>query len=165
MYTTLCVWGVRGFLGRGVYGGFHPRESRVLHFVIPSGFRGAIKIVSGPDASAPEAVGDRLVYRIPADGVLKVKSDAPFLAWHRTTAGYEDGTALLTDEQVFTAEGAGRQINKDTVALWALFSRKEDGSDWFYVGPRSEAMNAAYDPLEVRPGQRVSVHGKTREGK
>ena len=97
--------------------------------------------------------------------MLKVKSDAPFAAWHQTTAEYADGTALLADIQIFAAEDAGHQINKDTVALWALFTRKEDGSEWYYVGPRSEAMNAAYDPLELRPGQRLLEHRKAGEGK
>ncbi len=70
-------------LGAVSLAGCIPRPSPVLHFVIPSGFRGAIQIVYGsPDASAPEVVGNRMVYRIPADGVLKAKSDAPFAAWH-----------------------------------------------------------------------------------
>ncbi len=87
--------------------------------------------------------------------MLKVKSDAPFVAWHQTTAEYADGTALLTDVQVFASEDAGDKINKDTVALWALYD-SNDGSAWYYVGPRSEAMNAAYTPLKVTPGHRIS---------
>jgi hypothetical protein len=138
------------------------REPPVLHFVIPSGFCGAIRIVPGsPNASAPEAVGGRLIFRIPAGGVLNVKSDAPFVAWHQTTAEYTDGTALLADIQVFAAEDSGHRVSKDTVALWALYDSK-DGSAWYYVGPKAEAMNAAYNPLEVKPGQR---YGKAGDGK
>ncbi len=126
-------------------------ESPKLHFVIPPGFRGFIKITPGwPDASAPQALGGRLVYHIPADGTLKVRSDAPFAAWHRQTAEYANGTPLLIGEE------AGQGSNKETIALWSLFS-SQDGSNWYYVGPKAEAMEAAYGgSLDARPGERVS---------
>ena len=126
-------------------------ESPQLHFVIPPQFRGFIKITPGwPDAPAPQAIGGRLVYRIPADGVLKVQSDAPFAAWHRQTAEYADGTPLLIGKE------AGQGISKDTTAPWSLFS-SQDGSNWYYVGPKAEAMEAAYGgSLEARPGHRFS---------
>ena len=77
-------------------------SSTGVHHVLPDGYVGMFKIVLDETGGVEISPKDgRYVYEIPASGILKVKSFAPFRPWHDESAAYRDGTKIkLWDSKV-----------------------------------------------------------------
>ena|ERR1041384_4446761 len=104
-----------------------------LHFVLPDGFKGEIRIVKDPDqGSSVREEGGRFTYIIPPDGQLRVRSLAPFSHWHKESAVFQNGGALKT--------GTDDNVPEDSVALRSLGTLVSDGVTTvrYYVGTKKD---------------------------
>ena len=71
----------------------------LVHYVLPNGFRGPLRIMQGQDDSNGYSFdGVQHVYHFPASGTLRVKTTWPLTEWHRITAQYEDGSPVYWAE-------------------------------------------------------------------
>ena len=69
-----------------------------MHFVLPDGFSGIIKIVKdSKDGMDIQEQTNIFTYAIPASGQIYVTSLEPFSMWHKETANFQDGEVLKTD--------------------------------------------------------------------
>ncbi len=69
----------------------------VIHYVIPNGYRGPLKIVGdGDDSNGYAFEAGQHVYRFPQSAVLHVKTTWPFENWHSLTAEYANGTTIYS---------------------------------------------------------------------
>lgn len=137
--------------------GERPRGACVI---VPSGFKGAIQIQGNvPGGSAPVMRGDCDVFRIPATGLLQLQSAQPGETWRSWTAEFSDGTSLLEQSQLISAEASGTKISfngQTDPVLWTL--RADDtGSLWLYVGTEAEYKVAR--EMQLTPGQIVGTSG------
>lgn len=100
-------------LGLWLCAGCNEQSGAPLHFVLPDGFTGTIQIVeeAGGGLAVREEAG-RFTYVIPRDGQLHVQSLAPFYRWHKESAAYQSGGAILTDTD--------DNVPDDTLALRSL---------------------------------------------
>lgn len=75
-------------------------ESLPVHFIVPNGFRGEIRLVLDPQNG--ERIGlanGRFTFRIPDNGILHVASFGPLQEPHMQTASYADGSPLLLENE------------------------------------------------------------------
>jgi hypothetical protein len=84
------------FIVAVLYGLYRMRSTGDLTvcFVVPDGYQGIFRLVIDPHAEQPTQEGGVWVYRIPEDGVLRVKKHWPLSDWHRPTAVYRSGKPL-----------------------------------------------------------------------
>jgi hypothetical protein len=67
-------------------------RNRVVHVVIPNGFTGEARLVYDPkDGTVPECGVLSCVYRIPAAGELRIKSQELFARLHYETVRFSNG--------------------------------------------------------------------------
>lgn len=71
------------------------RSAPDVHYVLPDGYVGMFKIVLDEKGGVDIGLKDgRYKYEIPQSGILRVKSFAPFRAWHEESAAYRNGTKI-----------------------------------------------------------------------
>lgn len=119
-------------------------RNKVNKFIVPMGFRGAIRIETGNhDGFERENSEGVTTYRIPKSGILRLRDAGPFTSWERMRASYEDGSNLLTEHDVFKGPDQSTSVpDQGTVALWILFTDSDDNI-WFYVGTYEEYLEAS----------------------
>ena len=90
-----------------------------VHYVLPDGYVGMFKIIldesNGIDV---QRANWRYAYEIPPDGILRVKSFAPFHNWHETKASYKNGSKVLTEDS---------SVKDDVIALRDIGTRERGG--------------------------------------
>lgn len=95
-----------------------------VHYRLPNDYRGVFKIILDEDrGAAVELKNGRYEYEIPASGVLRVKSFAPFRVMHEATAEYLDGRPIVIPDST---------VGDDVVALRGDLGEYARGS-----GPRT----------------------------
>lgn len=110
----------------------------VIHFVVPSGFRGLVNVeCESPDAAAEQWTGNRVTYSIPANGNLRVRRGWAFSQWHKLEAERDAGRVLAT----CTDDSVGGTDNEER--LWELGATAGDENlgvhtVQMFVGTRSE---------------------------
>jgi len=127
-------------------------ESAPIHFVVPSGFTGAIVIaqVEGYDMGFERTNGGYR-YAIPRSGILCVASYSPFQRPFRLTAQYADGQTIYTN----LAPGVPPPPGAESIRVEALgqrgYSRQDPGDPkprdwpmeaWFVVGTEVQVEEA-----------------------
>jgi hypothetical protein len=117
-------------------------------FIVPCGFRGAIRVESHPDGIEPcRSKPDTLTYVVPSNGILSIAGELPFDSFRRCTASYEDGSPLPTRYETPSTDADSRVT---------LFIVRSDGTGlWMYVGTAQEREAAFCADLE--PGKRVDL--------
>lgn len=129
------------------------RSSRMptAHFIVPVGFRGAFMITDHVASGAvPLRAAGRVVYEVPANGVLQVQGEGPFTNWQSMTAEWSDGTRLLTEHDV---DNLAIDDPKGAIILRGLVNDAK-GTYWMHVGTYAEYI-AALSPqqaIDRRPG-------------
>ena len=107
-----------------------------VRFVVPNGFRGLVLLVE--DSNAPEIpfVGRRHIVRIPPDGVVRVRSARPVLAYEVDLDSwtFEDGTLLPW------ADGSeAAQLPRDALRAFGGGSTTRDDGPCLFYGVVAEA--------------------------
>ncbi len=139
------------------------RPHGAAHVVVPSGFRGTIQIRGNvPGGSTPVSNGDSDVFRTPQNGLLQIRPQQPGETWRSWSAAFSDGTPLLEQSQLYSAEADGRlaktSFNRQTdPVLWTLYA-DDTGSLWLYVGTEAE-YKIARMMQQLAPGQIVEAPG------
>ena len=96
----------------------------LVHYVLPNGFRGPLRIMEGQDDSNGYSFdGVQHVYHFPASGTIRVKTTWPLTEWHRITVQYEDGSPVYLDEHGSSGS------DPDAIRV------RELGASTDYVGP------------------------------
>ncbi len=73
-------------------------ESLPVHFVVPDGFRGEIRLVLDPEnGERIRLANGRFTYPILDNGILHVTSFKPLQVYHVQAANYADGSPLLQE--------------------------------------------------------------------
>jgi hypothetical protein len=89
-----------------------------VHYVLPNGYIGMFKIIldesNGIDV---ERTNWRYVYEIPPDGILRVKSFAPFRDLHEEKVAYKNGANIPS----------GLQVKDDVIALRSAGTGEREG--------------------------------------
>ena len=105
-----------------------------VHYVLPDGYTGVFEIIldeqNGLDVTRE---GWSYTYEIPPDGVLRVRSFAPFRRMHTVTAAYRSGSGIVIPDST---------VSDDTIALRSLGSyTRADGPDTMVsvIGTKKEA--------------------------
>jgi hypothetical protein len=109
-------------------------EGLPIHFVVPNGFRGEIRIIEDPgNGEILPKHGRWIICVLPATGILKVKSLKPFLAVHEETACYADGGVLNPG------------IDTNAIAFFGLgsFASGSTNGVSYFVGTQAEATAEA----------------------
>lgn len=70
------------------------RRGPTVHLIVPDGFTGLIQILEDPSGEAASLEEGEYVYRIPIDGILKVRIILGFERWHYTVATFASGKRL-----------------------------------------------------------------------
>lgn len=117
-------------------------EGTPVHFVIPNGFKGPIRLTIDPITGKDVVpTNGQFVYAIPADGLVRVKSFEPFRVWHKETASYENGTAIPSEHQTWIGI--------------VFYGGGENGQGmWWFVGTRTEFVHwnpSGYPDLSTAP--------------
>lgn len=95
LFSAVGVFGPIGLIWH------HRQPGTPIHFVLPSGFRGGFKLVLDETIGVPLIEQDgKITIRIPAGGILKVRTFAPFERWHAETAAFSNGTILANENSV-----------------------------------------------------------------
>jgi hypothetical protein len=139
----------------GLCGGCQTNRPEI-HFVVPVGFRGYIRIIpNADDGIVPERNGQKWTFVIPKSGMLKVKGPDPFDTWHNETAAFADGTSLPPPlpPQPPLKEG----VSNELVRLWDIGGDQE--GIWMYVGTEDE-LERALANTRPQPGVRVDGRGE-----
>lgn len=125
------------------------RKGPPVHFVVPNGFTGEIRLILDESRGAEiKLVDGKYTYRIPRSGVLQVTSHKPFERWHERTAAYEDGTPLPQDHETWTGpHGEKPKYGKNVVVFHghALSQRDNEPPEMIYfVGSTLDYEEWAY---------------------
>ena len=111
--------------------GFAMREGAPVHFVVPNGFKGPIRLPLDPIAGKDIApTNGQFVYVIPANGILAVKSFEPFQRWHKQSASYVDGTAIPNEYEtwiglVLHGGGESTHVDQSPEMEWFMGTKTE----------------------------------------
>jgi hypothetical protein len=89
-----------------------------IHYILPDGYVGMFKIIldetHGIEVTAKDG---RYTYVIPQEGILRVKSFAPFRDMREYTAAYQDGTKIIVWDST---------VSDNTVALRGIGTHSTD---------------------------------------
>lgn len=111
------------------------RGNTEIHFLLPDGYQGAVRLVVDEQGQVLTASNDTVTLTVPESGILHVKSLGPLRKWHKEFAVYIDGTHL--------PEGDWNTTSADTIAFWSLgehgHSPRRKVEALFYVGTKMEA--------------------------
>lgn len=129
-----------------------------IHYILPDGYVGVLRIqLDEKEGVEVKAKDGRYTYEIPASGVLKVKSLAPFEPMHEETAAYKNGAVI---------ELTGSNVSDEAVALRSLGTyQRGDGPRTmaFVIGTkqeedklRSEMYNSDFDKAGPRASPQQS---------
>lgn len=110
----------------------------LVHYVLPNGYRGPLRIVEGRDDSNGYAFdGLRHVYHFPSSGTLHVKTIWPITEWHRLTAEYEDGSPIYWVEpgppgpDAIRIRGLGASSdNRGFAVFWDVVGNEDEVNRW-----------------------------------
>lgn len=104
-----------------------------IHYILPNGYVGVFRIqLDEREGVEVKAKAGGYTYEIPASGVLKVKTFAPFQPMHEETAAYKNGAVI---------ELTGSNVSDEAVALRSLGTyRRGDGPPTiaFVIGTKQE---------------------------
>jgi hypothetical protein len=138
------------------------RSGLPVQFVVPNDYHGAFKLVEDEiHGILPTASHGRLIYTVPADGILLIKSSPALTAWHQESA-------IRQDEREIPNGGA----NSTAIAFFTLFSGHHNNSSalehWFLIGTRQEWLEACDNPgrLQVNgTGLKFDLEGLSPDSK
>jgi hypothetical protein len=74
-------------------------QGKAIDFVVPKTLAGPIWLIVTADAPEIPVVNGHYQVMVPANGVLHVRSTSPFEQWHRSSAKFDDGSALPVADQ------------------------------------------------------------------
>jgi hypothetical protein len=111
------------------------RQSAVVLFVVPAGFRGVFVIEEDPAGGVPPVIeGTSTIYKIPASGKLLTTTIGPLEEWHTPEGRYDNGATLpvegdpdriairslwSVDRRVYSLVGTAQEAHEK----WALPNR------------------------------------------
>jgi hypothetical protein len=102
-----------------------------IHLIVPVGFRGAFLVQIDPQNGKDWGnSNDEWVVNVPAERVVKLNTDKPFLKWHATLVTYHDGKNL--------PYGGSLTTLRNQLQLWHLYT-DNNTNYWFYVGTADES--------------------------
>ena len=129
---------------------FFAAEPLRNEFVLPLGFRGAIRIDSNVRGGfrVVRDAGNRAVFHIPRTGVLRLEGPSPFHEYAQLAAEWSNGQSIPNEHTI-------AEVDFVSLALWTLYTDAND-STWLYVGPRSEYKLALVANGRLTAGQKVS---------
>jgi hypothetical protein len=110
-----------------------------VHIVVPDGFKGLVKIVKDQTGMEIELEHGEYIYRIPTNGMLKVKEPRGLSQWHYTEASYSSGKPLPVRPENSSGDIALFGVGSDSL-----------GRTFFFVGTDEEkeiAMKDSYNLL------------------
>ncbi len=101
--------------------------SRAVKIVVPDGFTGEAILIYDPVAgTVPGSEGLYCVYRIPADGKLRIKSQDVFSRLHYTTVEHADGRKAKVAQEFSRVRMVGLKSSTDdpgTEEVWLIESK------------------------------------------
>jgi hypothetical protein len=109
-----------------------------VRIIVPDGFKGLIKIVEDRAGVEVDLESGEYVYRIPTNGVLKVKEASGFADWHYREANYASGKPL----PVYPGAPKGK------VGLFMLGTHSS-GKHFLFVGTEQEKAEAMQDSFNL----------------
>jgi hypothetical protein len=114
------------------------RRGPSVQIIVPEGFKGLIKIEKDQAGQEIELKDGQYVYRIPTNGVLKVKLARGFAEWHYTVACHTNGREL----PVYPERGIGG------ISLFEIGS-SSSGKEFLFVGTEQEKEEAMKDSFHL----------------
>jgi len=126
-----ALFGLCAFVGCG------ERSGIPLRFILPNDYRGLVQIIEDSKTGLDvEEQAGHYTYTIPAGGQLRVTSLRPFQSWHKESATFQNGAALLT--------GTDDSVPESVVAFRELPETISNGVTivCYFVGTQKEAENS-----------------------
>jgi hypothetical protein len=110
------------------------RVAQDIHFIIPEGFKGVLKIKKDPDGEENVKKEGIWIFSFPPDGTLKVKNIKPIELSRKCTASYQSGGSIGWQRQ---PELLKPPYNDTEVNIFHCYA---EGSGWFvyFVGTAKE---------------------------
>lgn len=110
-FALITLVGIFAGCGRG------PATAERVHFVIPVGFRGEIRITEDKAKGiTPTTKGGTVTIAVPANGQVKIKHWEFLFHDHQESASFDDGTALPDPDNT----PVGQQFPPDKIAFWRI---------------------------------------------
>src|SRR5207245_2469197 len=104
-----------------------------LHITVPNGYRGAFIVYTGDPAGIElREVKGTYSCNIPESGVLRIRGEGPFYAWHGLKVSFANG-----DNIPISTENKG--LPDDVVAYWPGGSRPGEML-YDFIGTKTEAL-------------------------
>jgi hypothetical protein len=134
------------------------QQGTPVHFVFPGGFKGPVRLVLDPSAGEDiTPTNGQIIYAIPADGLLRVKSFEPFRGWHKQTANYEDGTVIPNEYETWVGvvfHGGGESSQPDRSPEMSWLSEQKPNSSIGTVADCLSQNRSGRNDLRRRAGLR-----------
>ena len=114
-------------------GGKANSKHEEVNFILPTGFRGCFKVVSG----GPNPPYEKGLYKVqvPKTAVVRIATLRILNEWHTETAVFENGDHIPIESE------------QNEIGFYLLFSFKKDGNEevWYFIGPSKKRPASALD--------------------
>lgn len=136
------------------------RRERAVKIILPVRFCNEFAIVQDAQAGQETRADSSgsLVFRIPPNGMLKVRDLSVFFEWHKEAAFFEDGTPIPSGPGVGDSIIALRHVaNADTSSVRYFIGKK---ADWLHFQDKTldnDKMTTLPELSEQKQGLRIKI--------
>ena len=115
-------------------------QAGVIELVLPNGYHGIFQIIcDGKIGILPKKTDGKLIYHIPPNGILFVKSLDPFTTWKSRVARYENGSKILPEVEAAGSEIAFYNLSlvndQKGTRIYFLIGSKDEADTWYKHRP------------------------------